>query len=1379
MTTRLIAFFLLIFVNVGAAAAPQRLLRRVGSDSGLPDNNVRNMIMLPSGMICIQTSTMLNLYDGTSSKSYRFNPVEIPYQEYAGLSYIFYENNSLWFSYHDRVWRFDLDTREFEYDLSTLLSPFETHESGVRSYYLASDGSRWIVSEDGELWCRENSEDVTRTEGKKSKQTTVAARRIEKPEGLTAPLIMTNIGSSVWMLSLDGTLACYDCRLRSFTKLIPKIAKGISSRIEMTADSEGDLWMLFDKELVRLKVESGSVEQILSIPDENSDDVFTTFAIDRSDCLWIGSSKSGVRILDTRTLVLENLPHLELTDGQTIDHSTDISKIYIDPNDGVWVATLTEGVFYYHKDIFRLQTVNCKTLDNSTFPDESVKCLVEEADGKILLGTVHGLLRYDPLSGRVTIPYPELEDELCTGLYRDSRNRIWLGTFRNGAFCIDRGHIRHYFYDGMPSVEVSYHDATPNLNSVRTFYEDSEGKFWICVYGGLGRFDPRSGRIHLLRETHPELKGFMLMRGVCEAGGRLIVTSDNGRFAYDPKADSLADIDSDEERLPCAQALLDGRGILWLASSDGLHALLPDETTRRLTLKDGMPNDNILGLALDKLGNIWAATFNAVSRVKVVETGASAGGADFEFTVTNFGGEDGMHAGTLFPNALIVSSDGRLYAGGSHGFSVADPSNLYQQSSDYKPVITHLGIFNKPIEVGEEYNGRCILSRELAHTEKIVLRHSETFLTFGFSNFNYINPGHTRYRYKLENFDKDWTELHAWGAGSATYTLLSPGEYVFTVIAADNDTDWSSGCTELAVTIRPPFYSSVPAKIFYILLAGILAVLAVVMTNRRLQRQAELRRIEEQQRQKEEMDQMKFRFFTNISHELRTPLSLILLPLESILKHTGDDFQFRGQLLTIHRHAEELLQMVNHLLDFRKLDMRGEKLSLSRGDIADFIGSLVALFEDTAREKELNIDFDNRMSNPMMDFDSTKIYKIVNNLLSNAVKFTPKGGEIDVRLIQKDEDRMVIEVADTGVGICKDDIDQIFDRFYQSEHNPDHRGTGIGLYLVKQYAQMHGGNVTVESELRVGSTFRVEIPTRREAKANDEETAEESRLIAKPAESNENRRSELTESDKEVDEKPDKGNRRDRILIIEDNSEFRTYMAEELGHEFDISQASDGENGLRKAFNHVFNIIICDVMMPKMDGFEVCRRLKNDINTSHIPIILLTAHINDDVRREGYEAGADAYLSKPFSMDILLARIHNLTEDRRRRIKAFATGTDMSPAEITVTPLDRKLMDKVMECIEKNMSNADYSVEELASDVAMHRMSLYRKLRSITGFTPSEFIRSMRLKRAARILSQDPSISVTEVSELVGFNTPKYFSHYFNEAFGCMPSQYRDRNRQS
>ena len=501
---------------------------------------------------------------------------------------------------------------------------------------------------------------------------------------------------------------------------------------------------------------------------------------------------------------------------------------------------------------------------------------------------------------------------------------------------------------------------------------------------------------------------------------------------------------------------------------------------------------------------------------------------------------------------------------------------------------------------------------------------------------------------------------------------------------------------------------------------------------------------------------MKFKFFTNISHELRTPLSLIILPLESVMKEM-EGSPLMPKLQTMHNNASHLLSLVNHLLDFRKLEMGGERLNLKSGNISEFIQGILISFKDAAQKSNIMLSIEDTIEKPMMVFDDTQMQKIVNNLLSNALKFTPEGGFINVKLSQTADKVMILEVSDTGIGIPKKDIANIFDRFYRSGNTELRTGSGIGLSLVKQYAEMHSGSISVSSEEGKGSTFTLRIPMNLAAEAIEETAAVEATgtetIVEQP--------SEIQKDD------------RRHIMVVDDNPDFREYLVGELSDIYEVTSAADGRQCIDMLKTVNPEIIICDVMMPHMDGFEVVKAIKSNIETSHIPVILLSARTSEDIRLEGYETGADAYLTKPFKLDILLARVKNLIDERKRRIESFSQGVEISPAEVTITTIDQKLMTRIMQSIEKNMDNADYSVEELSSDVGMHRMNLYRKLQSIAGMTPSEFIRTVRLKRAAQLLKSDPNLTVAEVSDMVGFNTQKYFSKYFKEMFGMTPSQFR------
>ena len=514
---------------------------------------------------------------------------------------------------------------------------------------------------------------------------------------------------------------------------------------------------------------------------------------------------------------------------------------------------------------------------------------------------------------------------------------------------------------------------------------------------------------------------------------------------------------------------------------------------------------------------------------------------------------------------------------------------------------------------------------------------------------------------------------------------------------------------------------------------------------------------------------MKFRFFTNISHELRTPLTLIITPLDMLRRKVADE-TIGKQLNNIYRNAQELLVLVNQLLDFRKLEMKGETLHLMNGDIEEFVTSISHSFMPMAAEKHFNFINQSECRALYMYFDRDKVHKIVNNLLSNAFKFTKEGGTIKLQLSKEELDgrwyaRM--EVSDTGIGISETDLPHIFDRFYQVQNKVDEKpGSGIGLHLIKEYVNIHEGKIAVDSHVGQGSVFTVWLPV--DLKPEKEVMPESS--LTSPAE-----REQPSVEDLSAEALPADDGRK-KLLIVEDNKEFRSFLKEQLGEFYKVIEAADGEEGEKQAVDENPDLIVSDIMMPKMDGIELCRRIKTNVQTSHIPVVLLTARTADDVKISSYEVGADSYMSKPFSFDMLLIRVRKLIEQQEKRKQNFRKNLEVNPGKITITPLDEQLIQKALECVEKNMDNTGYAVEDLSRDLGMTRMNLYRKLQSITGHTPTDFIKSIRLKRAAQLL-QGSQLNIVEIADRVGFSSSSYFTKCFKDMFELLPTQYAEKCR--
>lgn len=657
-----------------------------------------------------------------------------------------------------------------------------------------------------------------------------------------------------------------------------------------------------------------------------------------------------------------------------------------------------------------------------------------------------------------------------------------------------------------------------------------------------------------------------------------------------------------------------------------------------------------------------------------------------------------------------------------------------------------------------------LIEKELNDVENVEFDYKQNIFSVSFASDNYNLPEKTQYMYKLEGFNNDWLTLPV-GVHNVTFTNLAPGKYVLRVKAINSDGYVGIKEATLGIVVNPPFWMSWWA---YLLYAAGLVVVLFLARYRMLKREREkfhLQQIENEVAKNEEINNMKFRFFTNVSHELRTPLTLIISPLEGMLKETTDELQ-STRLQLMYRNAQRLLHLVNQLLDFRKGEMSTHQLSLSEGDIISYVHSVCNSFLLMADKKHIQFSFFSGIDTFSMAFDADKVGKIVMNLLSNAFKFTPEGGRVTVMIehVTGTPDTLEIKIADTGIGISDVDKEHIFDRFYQADHKgvEETTGNGIGLSLVRDFVTLHEGEVKVFDNIGTGSVFVIQFPVKHVE--TQVQLPEETGMSVGD------------EEDREMKEEVrEETGRKDSplLLVVDDNEDFRIFMRYSLELQYRVKLAVNGNEAWEMMQEELPDLVISDVMMPQMDGNELCRLIKQDKRTAHIPVILLTARQNTEAKLEGLQTGADDYVTKPFNMTILVLRIRKLIELSRYH-RVTQGMIDPAPSEIVITSLDEKLIEKAIKYVEDNMSRTELSVEELSRELGMSRVHLYKKLLQITGKTPIEFIRVIRLKRAAQLL-RESQLHVSEVAFEVGFNNPKYFSRYFKDEFGVLPSVYQEK----
>ena len=944
-------------------------------------------------------------------------------------------------------------------------------------------------------------------------------------------------------------------------------------------------------------------------------------------------------------------------------------------------------------------------------------------------------------------------------MLKSKDGKLWVGTFNGGLYCMNGSQVR------------SYREGTGNAlasNNVWALMEDDKGRIWIAsLGGGLQCLEPLSGTF----ETYTSNNSALLENNVtslCWVDDNTLFfgTASQGVGTMDMRTREIKKIQGQSGSMKLSNDAVnhvykDSRGLVWIATREGLNVY----DTRRHMFLDLSPvaeakGSFIAAITEDQERNMWVSTSRKVIRVTV----ASDGKGSYLFDSRAYNSEDGLQNCDFNQRSIKTLHNGIIAIGGLYGVNVFAPDHIRYNKMLPNVMFTGLSLFDEAVKVGQSYGGRVLIEKELNDVENVEFDYKQNIFSVSFASDNYNLPEKTQYMYKLEGFNNDWLTLPL-GVHNVTFTNLAPGKYVLRVKAINSDGYVGIKEATLGIVVNPPFWMSWWAYLLYTVGLVIVLFLARYRMLKREREKFHLQQIENEVAKNEEINNMKFRFFTNVSHELRTPLTLIISPLEGMLKETTDELQ-STRLQLMYRNAQRLLHLVNQLLDFRKGEMSTHQLSLSEGDIISYVHSVCNSFLLMADKKHIQFSFFSGIDTFSMAFDADKVGKIVMNLLSNAFKFTPEGGRVTVMIehVAGTPDILEIKIADTGIGISDVDKEHIFERFYQAGHKgvEETTGNGIGLSLVRDFVTLHEGEVKVFDNIGMGSVFVIQFPVKHVE--TQVQLPEETGMSAGD------------EEDKEMKEEAREETERKNfplLLIVDDNEDFRIFMRYSLELQYRVKLAVNGKEAWEMMQEELPDLVISDVMMPQMDGNELCRLIKQDKRTAHIPVILLTARQNTEAKLEGLQTGADDYVTKPFNMTILVLRIRKLIELSRYH-RVTQGMIDPAPSEIVITSLDEKLIEKAIKYVEDNMSRTELSVEELSRELGMSRVHLYKKLLQITGKTPIEFIRVIRLKRAAQLL-RESQLHVSEVAFEVGFNNPKYFSRYFKDEFGVLPSVYQEK----
>jgi signal transduction histidine kinase/ligand-binding sensor domain-containing protein/DNA-binding response OmpR family regulator len=1332
-----------------AAEGNDVLFNHLDVNSGLPSNEVSCIYKDRKGFMWFGTSAGLTRFDGYEFLVFRHEVGSVLFSEEFILQITETADDNLWITYWDgKISVYNPRENRFrtveELD-STLHIHKVFHESAGRLLYETTGGRLYAY----DYALKQRTAYVT-----------------DQGAGGISDVVLKD--DLLYVVHRSGLMEIIDTGSRTNIVRSDYLEKYHDvHRFHLFADSGGEVWVYMNPEncdgLFRFNPYSGRWTHYTQGFSRLSSSLIRAVEENADGTIWIATDHGGINLLDKKTerfTYLRNHPF----DSRSVSQNSVIC-LYRDDNDILWCGTHKNGISYCHESIFKFNSLEYPVSDETKAGINDFNCIYHEASGNLWIGTNgHGLLYYDRSDGsfRQYLNDPSdprsLSSNIIVCLAGDREGRLWIGTYMGGL----------NYFDGRQFVRYTADDAGGlSNNSVYALHLDSSGDgdcLWIGTLGGglcrLNLTDRSWGRFTASDDRHPLLSDniYSISRGwgddllVGTAVGVNTVNTKNGNVgAFGGTADGSTVFRDKAINV----AFIDSRDLLWIGSNNGLAVYdRANDRLYRIDKTSGLPDNAIMSVIEDNRQALWMGTKNGLLRITPQYNGADR---TFTFPCTPYYEDEGVQGRIFNRNSVCHTSAGELILGGTTGLTIFRPAQIRYNTYPPRVVISSFLVNNNRMLPQVE----AASMRDISYEDRLDLRYEERSFTLTVSALNYFLPSKNRFSYKMEGFDKDWTTVGASGR-KITYTNLPAGKFTFMARAENNDGTGSISPAMLRITVRPPFWATPWAILIYLVLVLLVVYLAARMIMN-IQKRKFLKRQEQlAANQLHEMDEMKLRFFTNVSHEFRTPLTLIMAPLEKLMKNEMNPTN-QMMLGLIHKNANQLLSLVSQLLDFRKIDVMGTKLLLSSGDIVLFIRSIIYSFKDMSEQKSIRFSFSSAFSSLIMSFDADKVFKIVSNLISNAFKFTAGGGEIIVALrLEKCDNGMMnllVEVSDTGIGIAADQLELIFNRFYQvplAYKSVDAVGTGIGLHICREYARVHNGGITVKSEPGKGSVFCLSLPF-------SQENVHE--VVSSSCNGGKSGSVEYADGRKAEEGRPS-------VLVADDHTDFRLFMQHSLEETYNVFTASDGREAWEIVTGELPDMVVTDWMMPVMDGIELCRLIKNDIRTSHIPVILLTAKSADTNRLDGLENGADDYIEKPFNMEILRLRMLRIIEYKERMRKQFFLSVQHSIPLTRHIPvsLDEQLIRKTVSFIEEQIASPDLSVERLSREMAMSRANFYKKILSLTGKTPLELIRSVRMKYAAQLL-ESSGMRVSEVALRVGMNDHKLFRKYFREEFGVLPSE--------
>ena len=1341
--TYLIFGIFLLFFSQKTFGQNQDIFKQISTEYGLSNNRITSIVQDSLGFIWVGTKNGLNRYDGTNFKKYNLKNSQIGSNDIT----------SLHIDKKGRLWIGTIGGGVNIY--YPLLDKFEVYKNSNENHDIISSNDIYTIVEDklGNIWIGSASGIDLYMEGSKGFKT--FSYQVENKG------VLNFIGIRTILEALDGNLllGTYGNGLYSFNIQTKKFSKleyneKISLEFINTLLYVGEDELLIGTNgngLLSLNLKTNNISN--AFPADNSVEapIIRTLYKDRNQNIWVGTDGDGIiKLFKDKVSKLNIKQYLYDSRLRTSLTNNTVNSVFEDNQSNIWIGTAWKGLNVLKK---RVDNSSFYFSDGLGYNAAPVLSVFKEGNSLWMGTDGNGLNKYDFETTQVNKYHSRIKNpvggDYVQLVKKKPNGQYWIGTFANGLILFDskKGKIKQYKRDNFNEASLPYND-------VRDIIELPTGDLWVGTWGGgLSFLDSSTEAFKNFRysknNTNSLSSDNVISLLLDKEKTIWIGTHGGGLNRFDIKSNQFTSYKVSEQNSKSIGSnyvfdlLQDKQSVLWLATKEGLSKF--DKKTQEFQnfeVGNTTSTNTIVSLIDDAYGNIWMGTKEGVFKYNINTNTIERLETDFnEFHV----------------NSVCKDSQGVLFFGGVDGVMSFNPKDIITNTASHEVLFTGFKIFDKSIPVGEHE----ILKTNISSTDEVTINYNQSVLTFEFSALEYPFSN-ADYLVKMDGFEDNWRTVGS--QQTATYTNLSPGYYVFKVKTQNkNNALGEVNFSKLKIVVLPPFWRTWWAYISYFIFSAATLWGIKHYTLAWIEVKNNLRLEKLQREQEDKIHQLKQRFFTNISHEIRTPLTLIIGTINSLMR-SNVDVKEHKQLTNLKRSTGRLMNLVSELLNIRKLETGNINLHVSKNDMAFFVHEIFLAFSQHAIANNIDYKFNKPEKKIYVWFDKIQLEKTIYNLLTNAFKFTASGDKITVSIEENLSDVKIV-VSDTGRGIPKEKLSQIFERFYQNEDSiSENLGFGIGLSIAKDIVELHSGGIKVKSVSQKGSQFIIKLPmgkTHFKKEQLASETSEEDIL------SNYSKTS-IKDFDENEFEKS-------LVLIVEDNPHLLDYLEDLMSKNFQVIVAENGKKGLELAKEKNPDIIVSDVMMPVMDGITLCSEIKSNILTSHIPIILLTARTMVENIMEGFEKGADDYLVKPFNEDVLKVRIKNLLASRKHLREKFTNDILLSPKEIAFTSPDQEFLTKLNTVIEEQIDNSEFSIEELAAEMAMSHSNLYKKIKALTGMTTVAFVRDFRLKRAAQILSQN-KISIIDVCFQVGYTDRRHFSQEFKKKFSITPSAYAKEN---